>query len=140
MGIISKGSCNKIAKTWTQNSHWNWIGFSSNISHQSMIKLTGIVSRTKIKRYKLQKSKRLTLNSWLRTYKTNDDQMLILCLSYFITTVGKVSISVSGKWISCPFKKLSIFQLSVSSGGFCEMHHASNLNMYPTYQNISIKI
>jgi hypothetical protein len=35
----------------------------------------------------------LALNSQLRTYQilTNDDQMLILCLSYFITTVPKIN-------------------------------------------------
>ena len=39
--------------------------------------------------YKHQKSKKLALNLQLQTYQilTNDDQMLILCLSYFIATV-----------------------------------------------------
>ena len=48
-----------------------------------------IVSRSKTKWYKHQKNKKLTLNPQLQTYQilTNDDQMFILCLSYFITTV-----------------------------------------------------
>ena len=39
--------------------------------------------------YKLQTNKKLTLNSQQQNYQilTNDDQMLILCSSYFITTV-----------------------------------------------------
>ena len=43
-------------------------------------------------RYKQQNNKKLTLNSQLQTYQilTNNDQMLILCLSYFITTVQKL--------------------------------------------------
>ena len=54
-----------------------------------MIWLTPIVSRLKTKWYKLQTNKKLTLNSQLQTYQilTNNDQMLILGLSYFITSV-----------------------------------------------------
>ena len=61
------------------------------ISHQMMICLTSIVPRSKTKWYKHQKIKKLSLNSWLNTYQTltNDDQKLILCLPYFITTVRK---------------------------------------------------
>jgi hypothetical protein len=53
-----------------------------------MISLTPIVSRPKTNWYKHKKNKKLTLNSQLQTYQilTNDDQMLILRLSYFITT------------------------------------------------------
>ena len=42
-----------------------------------------------------QKKKKLTLNSQLQTYQilTNDDQMFILCLSYFITTVPFIHLS-----------------------------------------------
>ena len=49
--------------------------------------LTPTVSRSKIQWYKLQKNKQLSLDSRLETYQilTNDDQMVILCLSYFIT-------------------------------------------------------
>ena len=38
------------------------------------------------------KNKKLALNSRLQPYQIlkNDDQMLILCLSYFFTTVKKV--------------------------------------------------
>ena len=41
---------------------------------------------------KHQKSKKLALDSSLQTYQilTNDDEMLILCLSYFSTTVIKI--------------------------------------------------
>ena len=55
-----------------------------------MIKLIPIVCRTKSKGYKGQANKKLILNSQLQTHQilTNDDQMLILCLSYFITTVS----------------------------------------------------
>ena len=51
-----------------------------------MIKLSTIGSRSKTKKEKL------TLNSQLETYQilTNDDKMLILCLSYFITTLHKM--------------------------------------------------
>ena len=56
-----------------------------------MIYLTPIVSRVKSKSYnKLKKKKeKLDLNLQLQTYNilTNNDQMLILLLSYFITTV-----------------------------------------------------
>ena len=43
--------------------------------------------------YKHQKSKKLALNSSLQTYQilTNDDEMLILRLSYFSTTVASSS-------------------------------------------------
>ena len=42
--------------------------------------------------YKHLKDKKLSLNSQLQTYQilTNDDQMFILCLSYFVTAVLKV--------------------------------------------------
>ena len=60
-----------------------------------MISLTPIVSRLKTKWNKLQTNKKLALNSQLQTYKIlkNDDRMLILCLSYFITTVFKNRIT-----------------------------------------------
>ena len=58
-----------------------------------MIWLTAIVSRSKSKWYNHQK--RLTFNSELQTYQiqilANDDQMLILCHSYFITTASRNS-------------------------------------------------
>ena len=49
------------------------------------------VSRAKSKLYKPKKVKKLALNSQLLTVQilTNDVQVLILCLSYFITTVQK---------------------------------------------------
>ena len=55
-----------------------------------MIYLTPKVFFLKTKRYKYHKNKKFTLNSQLQTYQilTNDDQMLILCLSYVITTVS----------------------------------------------------
>ena len=45
----------------------------------------------KIKWYKHQKIKKFTLNSLLQAYQilTNNDQMIIFCLSYFITTVPR---------------------------------------------------
>ena len=54
-----------------------------------MIQLTLIVSRAKRIWYKPKKVKKLALNSQLLTVQilTNDVQVLILCLSYFITTV-----------------------------------------------------
>ena len=54
--------CNKITKTRIQISRQNWNVFVSDINRQIIIQLT----------YQIL---------------TNDDQMLILCLSYFITTV-----------------------------------------------------
>ena len=54
-----------------------------------MIKLTPIVSKAKNKWYKPKKVKKLVLNSKLLTVQilTNDVQVVILYLSYFITTV-----------------------------------------------------
>ena len=51
--------------------------------------LTPIVSRPKNQKTKKPKNKKLALDSRLEAYQilTNDDQMLIFCLSYFITTV-----------------------------------------------------
>ena len=53
-----------------------------------------IVSRAKSKWYKPKKFKKLALNSQLLTVQilTNDVQVLILCLSYFITTVQWIQI------------------------------------------------
>ena len=56
-----------------------------------MIQLTPIVSRAKSIWGNPKKGKKLALNSYLLTVQilTNDVQVLILCLSYFITTVMK---------------------------------------------------
>ena len=42
-----------------------------------------------LRKVELNKHKQIALNSHLETYQilTNDDQMLIFCLSYFITTL-----------------------------------------------------
>ena len=55
------------------------------------IQISPIVSRAKRKWYKPKKVKKMALNSQLLTVQilTNDVQVLILCLSYFITTVPK---------------------------------------------------
>ena len=42
-------SCNKTTMTWIQIFHQNWNDFFSNISHQIMLYLTPIVSRSKTK-------------------------------------------------------------------------------------------
>ena len=54
-----------------------------------MIILTAIVPRAKSKWYEPKKVKKLAINSQLLTVQilTNDVQVLILSLSYFITTV-----------------------------------------------------
>ena len=54
-----------------------------------LIQLTTIVSRAKSIRWIPKKVKKLALNSQLLTVQIlkNDVQVLILCLSYFITTV-----------------------------------------------------
>ena len=54
-----------------------------------MIQLIPIVSSAKSKWYKPPQNKKMTLNSQLLTVQilANDEQMLIFCLSYFITTV-----------------------------------------------------
>ena len=59
-----------------------------------MIYLTTIISRKKPKWYQHQENKKLALDLQLQTYQilTIDDQMLILSLSYFITTVFKHQI------------------------------------------------
>ena len=58
-----------------------------------MIKLTPIVSRSKIKCSKSQKDETIQILK-------NDVLMLILCLSYFITTVTKTSCGNVQKWVS----------------------------------------
>ena len=76
---------NKITETQILSYH-NWNGLFSNISHQMIIWLSSIVSRSKNKGYERQKIKKFALNSQLKPYQilTNNDQMLILCLPYFI--------------------------------------------------------
>ena len=93
-------SCNKITTTQIQISRQNWNGFFSNNSHQMMIQLTPIVSRAKSKWYKPKKVKKLALNSQLLTVQilTNGVQVLILCPSYFITTVHRILYS---QWNFC---------------------------------------
>ena len=64
-----------------------------------MILLTQIVSRAKSKWYKPKKVKKLALNSQLTEILTNDVQVLILCHSYFITTViASMSSITLKKW------------------------------------------
>ena len=57
-----------------------------------MIQITPIVSGAKSKWYKSKKVKKLALDSQLQTVQilTNDVLMLILYLSYFITTVNNI--------------------------------------------------
>ena len=61
-----------------------------------------IVSRAKSKFYTSKKVKELLLNSPLLTVQilTNDVQMLILCLSYFITTVTQSLLQLSVTMVS----------------------------------------
>ena len=78
----------EISSKDIQISLQNWKGFFSNISQQKMIELILTLLDKKpsdINTHK--KNKKLALNSWLQFYQilTNDDQMLILCLSYFIS-------------------------------------------------------
>ena len=56
-----------------------------------MIQPTPIISRAKSKWYEPKKVKKLALNSQLLTDQilTIDVQVLIFCLSYFITTVQR---------------------------------------------------
>ena len=56
----------------------------SNISNQMMISLTSIVSRSKTKWYKYKR-----IIGFKSKTSDDDDQMLILCVSYFITTAIK---------------------------------------------------
>ena len=57
-----------------------------------MIQLTPLIFRAKSKWYEPKKVKKLASNSQLLTVQilTNDVQVLILCLSYFITTLQMV--------------------------------------------------
>ena len=78
-----------------EGSNWHktlgyWLLFKYRYKPSAMILLMSIVFRLQTKWYKLQTNKKLALNSQLQTYQilTNDDQMLILCLPYFITTVS----------------------------------------------------
>ena len=78
-------SCYKITKTRIQISRKNWTCFFSNTIHQMMILLTAIDSWPKTKGHKHQENKKLPWNSRLDLSNlTNNDQMLILCLSYSI--------------------------------------------------------
>ena len=56
-----------------------------------MIQLTPVVSRAKNKWYEPKKVKKMALSSQLQTVQNlaNDAQVLILWLSYFISTVRK---------------------------------------------------
>ena len=67
-----------------------------------IIQLTPIVSIAKSKWYDHQQNEKIVLNSPLQTYQilTNDDQILTLCLYYFITTVlpiGKIETLLESK-------------------------------------------
>ena len=103
--VLGFYSCNKIAMTQIQFSRQNWNDLSSNVSHQIMIWLSPIVSKSKSKGYKWQKMKKFALNSQLQPYQilTNDDQMLILCLSYFITTVWCLLILSTNPFYLCTY-------------------------------------
>ena len=93
----SEYSCNKINTTQIQIPCQN---FFSNDSQQMIIWLTPIVIRAKSKWYKPKNVKILALNSHLLSVHmlTNDIQVLILFLSYFITAVSK-SEEVTGLWL-----------------------------------------
>ena len=69
---------------------------------------TLIVSNSKSKGYKQKKNKKFVLNSQLKPYKilANDVQVIILCLSYFITFVPMYQILL---WRNIP--KASIVEL-----------------------------
>jgi hypothetical protein len=58
--------------------------------------MTSIISRAKSKWNNPKNVKKLALNSQLPTVQilTNDVQLLILCLSYFITTVSSIPSNV----------------------------------------------
>ena len=64
----------------------------SNVSHQIMIWLTSIVSRSKTKPYKRQKNNKLALNSWTQTYQIlrNNNEVCIPSLS---------SILIAENWL-----------------------------------------
>ena len=97
-------SYNKITTTQIQISRQNWNGFFSNISNQMTIWLTPIVSRAKHKWFKSKKVKKLALSSQLLSVQilTKYVQVLILCLSYFITTVEEMIVqSFKRKEIDC---------------------------------------
>ena len=82
--------------TWIQIFRQNRNGFLSNISHQMIIKQNPIDSRLKRKWYKSQKTKNFLLN----LHSQSLVQILILCLSYFITTVTKLTCSrMEAIWI-----------------------------------------
>ena len=61
--------------------------------------MQSIVSKSKNKWYKQQKMKKFALNLQLQPFQilTNDVQMLIFCLSYFITTVLDDSSEINAK-------------------------------------------
>ena len=83
-------SCNKITNTWIQISRQIWNGLFSSISHQRMIKLTPICSFY-IKNQAVWTLTKIRNWLWIHNCRctnqilTNDDQMVIWCISYFIT-------------------------------------------------------
>ena len=89
-------SCNKITNTRIQISCQNWNDFFSNISHQMMIWLTPKFLNKKTSGINGKKRMKFALNSQLQPYQilTNDVQMLIWRLSYFVTAV----IYIFGNW------------------------------------------
>ena len=76
-------NCNKITTIRIQISHQNWTGFFSNISHPRIIFLTPIVSWSKVKWHQFFF---LSVFKFTTTNLSNYIQMLILYLSYYITT------------------------------------------------------
>ena len=83
-------SYNEINKSWIEISQQIWRDIFSNMTKNYLTNL----NRSKIKQHKTLENKKFTLNSWLQTYQvlTKNDQLLVLRLSYFITTVLDLKI------------------------------------------------
>ena len=81
----------KILLGWNSTAVWNNpFNFPQKLKFIFHISIP-VAFRAKGKWYKHLKIENLILNPQLQTYQilTNGNQMLILCLSYFITTVNK---------------------------------------------------
>ena len=98
-----------------------------------------MVSISNTTQYKCQKRKKSTLNSWLQTYLilTNNVQMLILCLSYSITTVLIQLELTFPKWFFCfdlwvfDCKQFYFFlSLSLLSIHLCLLRYIAVLGIY----------
>ena len=117
-------SCNKITKTWIQIFHPNWFVFSQILAIRWWFNQPPrIVYISKSKWYKHHKIKKFPLNLQLQKIQilTNNVEMLLLCLSYFITTVPSKS--------QIPTKPSSVWQHKSLTHGHMDFPYREESHM-----------